>query len=156
MLQIDIPGRDMLALEYLVLDVNGTILFDGALLDGVRDSLALLGTVLHLVIVTADTRGNADSVASGLQIEVRIIDAGREAEQKLALVESLGADRVVAVGNGANDAGMLRAAAIGVCVLGPEGAASSALVESDVLASSIDDALGLLANPERLIATLRN
>jgi hypothetical protein len=40
-------------------------------------------------------------------------------------------------------------------VLGPEGLAVSALIAADVLAASIDEALELLLNPKRLVATLR-
>jgi len=61
----------------------------------------------------------------------------------------------VAIGNGANDVAMLSEAAHGIAGLGPEGLAVSALLAADVLVASIDDALELLLNPKRLIATLR-
>ena len=70
------------------------------------------------------------------------------------LVERLGAERVVAVGNGANDAGMLQAAALGIAVLGPEGLAGEAWQAADVVAG-IHQALDLLLHPRRLVATLR-
>jgi hypothetical protein len=41
-------------------------------------------------------------------------------------------------------------------LLGPEGLAVSALLHADVLVASIDDALDLLLNPKRLLATLRH
>jgi soluble P-type ATPase len=49
---------------------------------------------------------------------------------------------------------MLREAALGVAVLGPEGLAVRALAAADVVVASID-ALVLLRSPKRLIATLR-
>ncbi|MCS7003502.1 MAG: ATPase P, partial [Dehalococcoidia bacterium] len=58
-------------------------------------------------------------------------------------------------GNGANDVAMLERAAIGVAVIGPEGAASSAIAAADVVTIAIADALDLLRYPRRLIATLR-
>jgi len=79
---------------------------------------------------------------------------GDEAEQKRSLVERLGAERVVAIGNGANDAGMLQAAALGIAVLGPEGLAGEAWQAADVVAG-IHQALDLLLHPRRLVATLR-
>jgi soluble P-type ATPase len=59
------------------------------------------------------------------------------------------------VGNGANDVDMLAEAALGIAVLGSEGLAVPALIAADVLAASIDEALELLLNPKRLVATLR-
>jgi soluble P-type ATPase len=50
---------------------------------------------------------------------------------------------------------MLEEAALGIAVLGPEGLAVPALLAADVLVASIEDALDLLLNPRRLIATLR-
>jgi len=54
-----------------------------------------------------------------------------------------------------NDAGMLRAAGLGICVLSPEGTAGEAAQAADVLTPDIAAALALLHNPRRLVATLR-
>jgi soluble P-type ATPase len=50
---------------------------------------------------------------------------------------------------------MLKEAAIGIAVVGPEGASAAALQQADVVTRSIIDALDLLLNPRRLVATLR-
>ena len=52
------------------------------------------------------------------------IPAQNQAEAKSDYVETLGADTVVAMGNGANDAAMIERAALGIAILGPEGAAA--------------------------------
>ena len=83
------------------------------------------------------------------------MEKGEEAAQKLALVEKLGRDRTVCIGNGTNDAAMLKGAAIGICVLGREGASTTALTGSDVVVPDINAALELLLNTDRLVATLR-
>jgi soluble P-type ATPase len=70
-------------------------------------------------------------------------------------VEQLGTEQVVAIGNGANDAQMLSAAALGIAILGREGLASEALQAADLVVGGIEDALDLLLHPPRLIATLR-
>ena len=70
-------------------------------------------------------------------------------------MEGLGATNVVAVGNGANDVGMLRVAAVGIAVLGGEGLAIELFNAADVLAASIVDALDMLLVPSRIVATLR-
>ena len=80
---------------------------------------------------------------------------GGEAEQKAAYVRALGAEKVIAIGQGANDAAMLQAAAIGIAVLSEEGLAVEALVNADMVMTDIFAALNLLEYPTRLVATLR-
>jgi len=70
-------------------------------------------------------------------------------------LEKLGASQTVAFGNGANDALMLRKACLGICVMHGEGTSLQALLASDVLAASAEEALDLLLKPARLVATLR-
>jgi soluble P-type ATPase len=67
----------------------------------------------------------------------------------------LGAEHVVAVGNGRNDVAMFEAAALGIAVLGPEGAAGVLLQVADVVVPDVYVALELLLHPRRLKATLR-
>lgn len=155
MLTIDIPGRGPLELEYLLLDLNGTVAHDGALQPGVASAVAELRRVLEVIVVTADTHGRAAEIASELGAELRAIERGREADSKLDIVDELGAEKVAAIGNGANDALMLRDAALGIAVIGGEGAAGSAVAAADVVATDIETALWLLLEPPRLIATLR-
>jgi hypothetical protein len=62
---------------------------------------------------------------------------------------------VVAIGNGSNDVPMLKEGVVGICVVGPEGASTAALLGADVVVTDIRDALGLLLKPQRLVATLR-
>jgi len=154
-LHIEIPGVGALSLEHLVLDVNGTIARDGSLLPGVPEGIAAIRDRLHVTAITADTHGAAPRLREQLEIDVHVISAGGEGAQKLAFVESLGRDTVIAVGNGANDAEMLRAAAIGVSVIGDEGAASAAVEASDIVVNGVGAVFGLLENPARLVATLR-
>lgn len=155
MLHIDIPGRGELEVEYLVLDVNGTIACDGSVVAGVAEGIDALRDHLHIVAITADTHGTAPALRDRLGVDIHVITPGGEAAQKLAFIESLGPERVVAAGNGANDVSMLRAAAIGVCVIGDEGAAGGALAVADVVVASAASLFGLLENPARLVATLR-
>ena len=68
---------------------------------------------------------------------------------------ALGADRVVAIGNGRNDEAMLRAARLGIAVIGTEGAATATLLAADVVCTSVTDALDLLLDERAITATLR-
>jgi|SRR5579884_2794711 len=155
MLEVDVPGWRSLRLAHLVLDVNGTVALDGALLPDMAERLRALRPRLDAYLVSADTHGGLDAVAAALGVQARRLQAGGEAEQKAAFVRALGAAGVVAIGNGANDAAMLAEAAVGIAVLGPEGLATAALGAADVLVRSIADALDLLLQPRRLLATLR-
>jgi len=155
MLKVDIPSRGLLRLEHLVLDVNGTIALDGQPIPGVHERLDRLGEMLTLWLVSADTQGTLVELADVLQIKWRLLQKGNEVAQKAALVDELGAERVVAIGNGANDAMMLQRAALGIAVLGGEGLATACLAAADVVVLSIEAALDLLLHPRRLVATLR-
>jgi len=155
MIELDIPGRGVIRLQHLVSDVNGTLAVDGRLIDGAARGLLALCDRLQLHLLTADTHGRQQAIDRQLGLQAVLIPAGGEAEAKAAYVRGLGAEQVVTIGQGANDAGMLRDAALGICVLGPEGAAVEALMAADVFAPSIQDALDLLTQPLRLVATLR-
>jgi len=152
---IDIPGREAVILKHLVLDVNGTIVSGGEVIVSVPEALRTLAGSLHVVAVTADTRGMAAALAEELGIEVRVIPAGEEGRSKLEYLQELGAETCVAIGNGANDALMLQTAAVGIAVIGAEGVSAGCLLAADIVTTSIGDALALLIDPLRLTATLR-
>ena len=155
MLEIQIPGAKTLKLSHLVLDYNGTLARDGMLLPGLRERLKLLAPQLLLHVVTADTFGQAQKQLRGIACELSILDAEHQAKAKVAYVERLGVETTVCIGNGRNDLLMLEAAALGIAVIQQEGAATAAVLAADIVATSIHDALDLLANSMRLIATLR-
>jgi P-type E1-E2 ATPase len=155
MLTIEIPGYGRLALDHLALDLNGTLALDGEVLPGVAERLATLSPHLQIHLLTADTRERGAATAAALGIRLHRLTLGDEAAQKRAFVESLGAKKVAAVGNGANDAEMLTVAALGVAVSGPEGLAQAAWQNADLIVPDINAALDLLLHPQRLIATLR-
>jgi len=149
---IAIPGRPPLELEHLLLDVNGTLTDRGELIDGVADKLGRLGETLEAHLLSADTFGSLADVASALGVRSTTVLDG---EEKLALVRELGPERCAAIGNGANDARMLAEAALGIVVIGGEGAASAAIQAADVVCASIGAALDLLLDQQALAATLR-
>jgi soluble P-type ATPase len=155
MIELNIPGRGLIQLDHLVCDVNGTLALDGRLQPGVKMQLLGLGDRLQLHLLTADTHGRQEHIDHQLGLQAVRIAPGRETEAKAEYVRRLGAERVVAIGQGANDAGMLKEAAIGICVLSAEGLYGDTLRAADLLAPDIQTALGLLERPLRLVATLR-
>ncbi len=155
MLELNIPGRGWVQLEHLVLDVSGTIALDGQLMEGLRRILGDLRDRLDIHLITADTHGRVAIIAEQLNLPAVRLQSGDESQQKAAFVQELGADKVVAIGQGANDAAMLKAAQIGICVLSREGTSTEAILAADLVALDIYTALELLEKPLRLVATLR-
>lgn len=152
MRNIEIPGGGTLQLEHLVLDVNGTLSDRGVLIEGVSDRLQSLAGDLELQLISADTFG------TGVQLAIRLgarLTTIRDGEQKAALVRQLGPDATVAIGNGRNDEQMLRVARLSMAVIGPEGAAATALLAADIVCRSVLEALDLLLDDRALVATLR-
>ncbi len=152
MLTLTVPGRGDYHLAYLALDMNGTLALDGSLIEGVADRVRALGECLQIHILTADTLGKMAQVEQAGGVSATWL---RSAADKTAFVERVGPAATVAVGNGANDAGMLASAALGIALLGPEGLAREALEAADVLVPDILAALDLLLHPQRLVATWR-
>jgi P-type E1-E2 ATPase len=155
MIEIDVPGCGTYRLEHVVLDVNGTLTIGGELVEGVVERVTRLRESLEVHMATADTRGRQDAIDAALGLSATRVAPRGEAAQKASFVRWLRANSVCAIGNGANDAGMLRAAALAIAVLGEEGLALDALNAADVVVPHISAALDLLLDPPRLVATLR-
>lgn len=156
MVTVEIPSGETLALSHLVCDFNGTLAVDGALLPRVADRITELAEALTIHVVTADTFGAAQSELAGLPVEVLVLPSDRQTERKIDYLQGLGPETVVAIGNGNNDAAMLEAAALGICVVQGEGASVASVMVADVVCVSAVDALDMLIHPMRLVATLRS
>jgi soluble P-type ATPase len=143
-------------LAHLVLDYNGTLAYDGELVDGVGDRLAALAGMLQIHIVTADTFGKARAQLIGVPCDLSILPAVDQDRRKLEYIQRLGPEETVCVGNGRNDRLMLQQAGLGIVVVQAEGAAMQTVLAADVLSPDILTALDLLIYPLRLVATLRS
>jgi P-type E1-E2 ATPase len=155
MIELSIPGRGTIQLEYLVSDVNGTLAVDGQLVDNLARILAALHDRLEIHLLTADTHGRQEMIDRQLNLHAIRIQPGNESQQKADYVQRLGAEHVIAIGQGANDTDMLKSAAIGVCLLSAEGTAVETLLSADLVVPDIYTALALLEKPLRLVASLR-
>ena len=156
MIRIEIPGTGPVIIQNVMFDYNGTIAADGRLLDGVGPAMNRLSHRLDFQVVTADTFGSVQAQLEGVKAKVVLISNQDQDQKKLDLLNAIGADTTMAVGNGVNDALMLKHAALGVAVLGEEGMAMPALMSADVMIRNILDVFAFFENPKRLIATLRN
>ena len=155
MIELTIPGRGPLRLQHLITDVNGTLAVDGVLIDGLTKRITSLRDRLEIHMLTADTHGRQVLIDEQLNLRATRIQPGDESTQKAEFVRKLDAETVVAIGQGANDAAMLKAAALGICVMSQEGVAVETLVSADLVVPDIFAALDLLDRPVRIVASLR-
>ena len=155
MIELNIPGRGTIQLKHLVCDVNGTLAVDGQLHEGLPRSLKALQDRLTVHLLTADTHGKQAIIDQQLNLQAVRVQPGNEAEQKAEFVRQLNAGEVAAIGQGANDAAMLKAAAIGIGILSTEGIASETIIAADLVVPDIYTALALFEKPLRIVATLR-
>ena len=155
MLKITIPGFEPMEFKHLVLDFNGTIAFDGTILQGVEPAIKMLSQLVTIHILSADTNGNVLQQVAHLPVTTHVVNSAYQQQEKLQYVEVLGCETVCAVGNGNVDIDMLRNAELGIAILGPEGLSPKALAASDLLMPNIVDALESLMNSHRIKATLR-
>ena len=154
MLKINIPGREEMSLSHLILDYNGTIAEDGAIIESIRPRLESLSKDLSIYVITADTHGTAAQRCAGLPLQVLTFPTTQVGEIKAQEARKLSGG-VVTIGNGFNDIQMSDAADLSICVMGKEGCCGALLSHCDVVVTSIDDTLDLLCKPNRLRATLR-
>lgn len=155
-MKLDIPGYECFEIQNIVLDLNGTLATDGKIPEGVRSKIADLLKHFRVIVTSADTHGNLLELAANLGIEAHPLKSDDASSEKQALIRKIGAQHTIAVGNGFNDSKMLEEAAIGICVIGQEGASRKALESADIVVNCIEDALDCVLKPKRMIANLRN
>lgn len=153
MLALNFPGRGQFTIHHLVLDFIGTIAFGGELIPGVAERIMLLNRDVEVHVITADTNGSVAGQCIGLPVNVHVLQSNDHTSEKGEFVSNL--DGVICVGNGANDEAMFETADIAIAITGREGCATATLLKSDIVIENINDALDLLLNPKRMIATLR-
>ena len=156
MITLNITGNRKIEARHLVLDFNGTLAIDGKLIEGTKPLLELLGNQLTIHVLTADTFGTCESELSEIRCSLNILSPTFQDSQKESYVLNLGEKHVISIGNGSNDALMLKSAALGFVVLQKEGTSVKAILNADIVCNNILDALELLMNPLRIVSTLRN
>ncbi|MFZ5765592.1 MAG: HAD family hydrolase [Thermodesulfobacteriota bacterium] len=155
MFELVIPGFGAVRLRHLVTDFTGTLSVDGSLLPEIVERFNRVAELVDVHVLTADTFGRARQELVGVRCDLHILEGEQHDRQKEAFVRHLGAEGVIAFGNGKNDRDMLRVARIGVAVCLAEGCAVDAIQSADIMVLSPSDALDLLLSPNRLKATLR-
>jgi len=152
---IEIPNFKTVTIRHIVCDYNGTIAKDGVVLPEIRALFETLGRSYTLHVITADTFGSVEAQLEGYGAQIKVLSSSDHTLEKAEFITQLGADVCAAMGNGNNDAEMIRSAAIGIAVMGEEGCSKDTLFSADMVCRNSADALALFLEPKRLIATLR-
>ena len=156
MITVPIPGWGELAIEYVMVDFNGTMALDGKLKKEAKDVIDKISRYVKVFVITADTYDSVDSELGTSTVTFIKVNKDGSGEEKAKVVRELGPEKIVAIGNGANDAAMLKEAALGIAVVGDEGCSTALIKEADLVVNDVVKAFGLIAHPERLVATLRD
>jgi len=152
---INIPNFKSLDITDIVCDYNGTIAKDGVLLSKVGEIFEKLSKNYTLHVITADTFGTVHIQLEGFDVNIKVLSSDNHTNEKAEYINYLGKDNCASVGNGNNDKEMLFVSALGIVIMGDEGCAKDALINSDIVCKNIVDALELFLNTKRVIATLR-
>lgn len=149
----EIPGVGTLTIKTIILDLNGTLSVGGVVPEGVKSRLEKLKEMgFSIVFFTGNTRNDADDLAKELGIEWRL---AKNAEDKRSLALELDPETCASVGNGRIDLELMKTVKLGLVTLQAEGVHVETLLACDIVVPTINDALDLFIDPQRLIATLR-
>ncbi|MHA1607534.1 MAG: HAD family hydrolase [Candidatus Freyarchaeota archaeon] len=157
MIVFSIPGVGDVRVENVVFDLNGTLSMNGVVPPEVQSKVRQLSKTVNVVLLSSDTRGNLAEVGEMLGARWKRVSgqALPEDVEKEKVVEELGAENTIAVGNGRNDALMLKKAKIGIVVIGEEGASSTAIMNADIVVTSPLQAIEMILDPQKIVATMR-
>ncbi len=159
MIRLDIPGFGLREISTVVTDYTGTHSCGGTVRDAVKERLAELAGRVDVHVLTADTFGTVARELGDLPIAVEVLSGPHLDEQKRAFALERVPARIAALGNGKNDRLLLRAVRDGggleIAVDNGEGCAVDAILASDLLVHGSENALDLLLDTSRCVATLR-
>lgn len=152
-MKLDIPGQGNLTINTIILDLNGTLSLGGWLVEGTKPRLQKIRAAgVRVVLFTGNTRGDADKIAADLGIEWGL---AKDANDKRELALSLGPDTCASIGNGLIDVELMKVVKLRIVTLQAEGVHVQTLQNSDIVIPTINDALDLFIDQQRLVATLR-
>ncbi len=158
MRKIIIPYHGEITIKNVIFDINGTIQFKGHISEELVQKFEELKKFYNIFLVSSDTRGNLKNIAKKLGVNFKKVNTQgiNDAEAKNNELKKLGKEVTVAVGNGNNDALMLKNAILGIAILGSEGASTRSILNSDVVFTDVINAIEFLLDEKTMISTLRS
>ncbi len=154
MITIQRPGKELLEIEFILVDFEGTLASDGRVHPKAKDKINLLSKRTKIYILVKGEKERVEETLRKVKAESIHFAEGEASQQKSDFLRRLGASKTVAIGNGIDDALMMEEAGIGICVISKEGTSTEAMTKADVVVMNIIDALDLLLKPLRQKATL--
>lgn len=152
----EIPGREKIEIENVVLDYNGTIAVDGKIIEGIKELISELREYVNIYILTADTYGTVKEECVDVKAEILTFPNENAGESKKEIVKKLNGKKTICIGNGYNDIPMFKESILSIAVIEGEGASGKLLAHSDIVTRSIIEALQIILNKNKVKATLRN
>ena len=147
---INIPNYKNINAKTVVFDLNGTLAIDGKINDDIKELLIKLSKIYNIVVITADTYGTLRNEFKEYNYTIEIIKNTKEKSEKAQKYSPY-----IAIGNGNNDIEMFENSELSIAIIGEEGCSGKLLLHSDIVVHNIVDAMNLLLNEKRMIATLR-
>ena len=86
-MKYEIPGAQELAIDKIILHLNGTMTVGGILVDGVKERIEKLKDQFTFYVFSGDTRGNGKRIADELGITLIKTGSGEEKKQKCLNLE---------------------------------------------------------------------
>jgi soluble P-type ATPase len=154
MLSILRPGLEPLEVDFILVDLDGTLASDGRIHPKAKDKLNLLAKRTRIYILAKGEKDRVEDVLRKVKAEAVYVPEGEASLAKRDWLRRLGEGRSVAIGNGVEDASMVEDAGLGICILCKEGAAASTLAKADLVFTNILDAFDFLLKPLRQKGTL--
>jgi soluble P-type ATPase len=149
----DIPGQKQIEIKTIILDLNGTLSVAGTVPEGVKERLdQLKSNGFKVLFFTGNTRNDAGDLAASLGIEWKL---AKNADEKRDLALELEPDTCASIGNGLIDLELMKVVKLRIVTLQAEGVHIQTMLNSDIVIPTINDALDLFIDEQRLIATLR-
>lgn len=154
MIVIQRPGQEPLEIEFILIDFEGTLATDRRVHPKAKDKINLLSKRTKIYIFITGAEEGVTEVLRKVKAEIIYLKEGEASQGKINLLQQLGAQRVVAIGNGIDDISTVEKAGLGIGVMNREGTASELIQKADVVFMNILDALDFLLKPLRQKAML--
>lgn len=152
-LNYQVPGVGTIEIDTLVIDSNGTLTVKGEIVQGVMERIhSLQARGVNVVMISADQRGTARSLAKSYGISYYEASNSREKEDALL---ALGSSNVAAIGNARIDIGLFVQSVVSVATMQSEGIHKDIISKVDVIIPTINDALDFFLDEDTFVATMR-
>jgi soluble P-type ATPase len=150
---IEIPNSNSIEINTIILDLNGTLSINGIISAETKSLIKQLKKFNYkIVLISGDIRGNAQNIATELEIDLLL---GKTSEEKAVQMQNFDKNTTASIGNARIDIGTFKNSKLSIATLQAEGIHTQILKYVDIIVPSIENALQLFLNTKSLSGTLR-